>query len=340
MLKSMFVAAAIVALTSSGVLAQQRTLVVSAFGVAQDNFRRHLYMPFEAQCGCKVVVDAGNSADRLAKIEARKGNPEVDVAVLADFNALEADQKGLIETIDVSRLKNYAKIYDVAKDPLGGHKAVGYTFYATSIIYRSDKLKVESWRDLWKPELKNRLALPNISTTQGPLLLFMADRAFGGSTPAFTTGIDKVAEIKGGVVTFYERSSQLVQLFQQDEIWAAMVGRFNWPNIKKLGKPLAWATPAEGQTGGMNVLVLVKGAKNKDLALAFMDMWLSAEVQTKMAMDLVDSPANMDVKLPPEIADALTYGEDTAKALRLIPPADVLANRNQWLAGWNSKIAR
>lgn len=339
MLKTVISAALVLGLSTS-LASAQTNLVLSAFGVAQDLLRKDLYAPFEATCGCKVVVDAGNSADRLAKLEARKANPEVDLAVLADINALEADQKGLIEPIDVTKLKNYDRIYDVAKDPLGGHRAIGYTFYATSIIYRTDKVKITAWKDLWQPALKNRLALPNITTSQGPLLLFMADRAFGGTTPDYAVGIDKVAELKGSVVTFYQNLAQLTQLFQQDEIYATVTGRYNWPSLKKLNLPLGWAMPAEGMTGGMNMLVLIKGAKNKDLAMRLIDAWLGVEAQTRLAMDQVDSPVNMDVKLPPEIADVMTYGEETAKALKLIPPAEAIGNRDKWLAGWNAKIAR
>lgn len=327
-------------LLSAGAAAQERALVLSAFGVSQDLLRKDLYAPFEAKCKCKVVVNVGNSADRLAKLEARKGNPDVDVAVLADFSALEAMQKDLIEPIDVSRLKNYAKLYDMAKDPIGNHYGVGYTYFATSIIYRTDKVKIASWADLWKPELKGRLALPNITTTQAPLMLMMVDNAFGGTGGGYATAIDKVASIKGGVVTFYERSAQLVQLFQQDEIHAAVTGRFNWPLIKKLNMPLAWATPKEGLAGGVNVLVIPKGAKNRDLAYAFIDEWLSTEAQTRIAMDLVDSPANKEVKLPPQVAEVLTYGSETVKALHLIAPIEMLRYRKSLVDGWNAKVAR
>ncbi len=330
---------AAISLGSAAVQAQQRTLVVSAFGVSQDALRKHLYAPFEAKCGCKVVVQTGNSADRLAKMEARKGNPEIDVAVLADFTALEAAQKDLIEPVDVAKLKNYAKLYDIAKNPIGNNMGVGYTAFATSIVYRTDKVKVDSWKDLWKPELNKRLALPNITTTQGPTYLLMADKAWGGTTPDFAVGIQKTADIKAGVVTFYERSAQIVQLFQQDEIHAAVVGRFNWPLIKKLNMPIAWATPKEGVTGGMNVLVVTKGGKNKDLAHAFIDEWLSTEVQTKLALDLIDSPVNKEVKLPPEVADSLTYGEKTIAAINRLTPTQTLLHRQKWLSAWNAKVA-
>jgi putative spermidine/putrescine transport system substrate-binding protein len=333
-------AAAMLLSLAAGAFAQERTLVLSAFGVSQDLLRKDLYAPFEAKCKCKVVVNVGNSTDRLAKMEARKANPEVDVAVLADFSALEAAGKDLIEPIDVSKLKNYGKLHAMAQNPIGNHMGVGYTYFATSIIYRTDKVKINSWADLWKPELKGRIALPNITTTQGPTMLLMVDKAFGGTTPDFATGIQKISEIKGGVVTFYERAAQVVQLFQQDEVYAAVVGRFNWPLIKKLNMPIAWATPKEGLTGGVNVLVIAKNAKNKDLAYAFIDEWLSTEAQTRLAMDLVDSPANKEVKLPPEVAEILTYGKETVAGLNLIPPTQMLLRRKSWVDGWNATIAR
>ena len=89
-------AAAVLALTASAASAQTN-INLSAFGVLQDLLRKDLYAPFEATCNCKIVVDAGNSADRLAKLEARKDNPEIDLEVLSDLDALVADRKGLIE---------------------------------------------------------------------------------------------------------------------------------------------------------------------------------------------------------------------------------------------------
>jgi len=194
----------------------QPTLTISVFGISQDGYKKDLYAPFEATCGCKLVVDAGNSAERLARIEARKDQPVVDVAALADFTALEAARKDLIQPLDVSALGNYGNLYDFAKDPLGGHLAVGYTFYATSIVYRSDMVKIDSWTDLFAPALMGRVALPNITTTQGPLTLFMVDRALGGKSSDFAVAIDKIASVKHDIVTFYERSAQLNQLLQHN----------------------------------------------------------------------------------------------------------------------------
>lgn len=340
MLNRIAVAAALIMAATAAHAADKPTLTISVYGISQDAYKKDLYAPFEARCGCNLVVETGNSEERLAKLEARKADPVIDVAALADYDALTAAQKGLVQPIDVAKLSNYGQLYDFAKDPVGGHRAVGYTFYGTSIVYRTDKVKIASWKDLFQDKLKGRIALPNITTTQGPLLLYMVNRALGGTAPDFSPAIDRVAADKAGIVTFYTQSAVIPQLFEQDEIWAAVIGRFGWANLNKLKMPIAWATPSEGQTGGMNVLTLVKGAKHEALALQFIDYWLSAEVQTRLAMGLIDSPANRTVTVPPNIADGITYGAETAASLRFLPPDMLLKNRSAWLAAWNAKVAR
>ncbi|EJB05701.1 spermidine/putrescine-binding periplasmic protein [Rhizobium leguminosarum bv. trifolii WSM597] len=340
MKKALIASAALAALSPLGATAADRTLTISVYAFAQDDFKTLVYDPFEAKCGCKLVVETGNSVERLAKMEANKANPVVDLAAVSMADALAASRAGLIDKVDTTKLANFTKLYDVAKDPNGDGMSVGYTFYATSIAYRSDKMKIDSWADLLKPEYVGHVAFPNVTTNQGPPALYMLGQALGKDTPDLKGPIEAVGEKKDDIVTFYEKSSQLVQLMQQEEIWAAPIGRFSWAGFTKLDVPVAWATPKEGQTGGMNVLVLTKGSKNQDLALQFMDFWLSTDIQTKLAEKLVDSPANSEVKLSEAAANNLTYGEETAKSLKLIPSAVALDNRAGWLKSWNEKVGQ
>ena len=317
-----------------------KTLTISVYAFAQDEFKKLVYEPFEQMCGCKLVVETGNSVERLAKMEANKENPVIDMAVMSMAHALSAARKGLIDKIDTAALSNYDKLYDIAKDPNGDGMTVGYTFYATSIVYRSDKMKIESWGDLLKDDIVSHIAFPNVTTNQGPPALYMLGKALGDDAPELKTPINAIGENADKIVTFYVKSSQLVQLMRQEEIWAAPVGRFSWAPFTKLGLPIEWATPKEGQTGGLNVMVVTKGSKNRDLALKFMDFWLSTEIQTKLAESLVDSPANAEVKVSDEVANNITYGEDTAKNLKLIPSDVALDQRDAWLSEWNAKVAR
>jgi len=321
--------------------AQKRTLVLSAFAVSQPAFEKYVYAPFRAQCGCDLVVETGNNADRLAKLDARRNNPVVDLALFSDFGMLEAARKGLIQPLDYARLKNYGAIEPFAQDPIGGKFAVGYTAYSVGLVYRTDKLaSVVSWKDLWRPDLKGRVAMPDITTTQGPLLLHMAEIAWGGSSPAFANGMDKVIANKANVVTFIKNSAQLGALFAQDEIWVAPVPRFVWAQLTKSGLPLKWVVPREGQAAGLNVMGIVAGSKNADLAYELMDLWLSKDVQTALALNLTDSPVNKNVELPKEIADISTYGPEQISSLKFVKPETILTQRSAWVDTWNKGMAK
>lgn len=323
---------------ATSAFAQDKTLTISVYSFAQDEYKEILYDPFEEICDCTLVVETGNSVERMAKIEANASNPVIDMAVIASQDALELARKDLLAQLDVSKLANLSKLYSAAQDPIGDNFAVGYTFYASSIVYRSDLIKVNSWADLLDEKLAGNVALPNITGTQGPLTLMMLDKAAGNDGTDLAGVISEVGKHADDIVTFYSRSSELTQLMNQEEVIAAPVGRFAWSAFKDSPLPFAWAEPAEGQAGGMNVMVMTKGNGNEDLAYQFMDYWLSTEVQTKVAEALVDSPANAEVVVSDEIADNLTYGADLINSLNLLSPAEIIDNREAWVEQWNTEV--
>ena len=321
--------------------APKRQLVLSTYGLNNDLFKRVVYEPFGKLCSCEVVLETGNAADRLAKLDARKANPNVDLVQITDFLALDASQKGLLLAIDYKKLKNLDQIYDFGRDPLRNQEAVAYTVYSVGLVVRTDKASkdVKSWKDLGKPELKGRVMLANITGNQGLAQLFMIDRAANGFGGAMEAGFARLGEIKPGVVTYYTQTAQMTALFAQDEAWVAPVGRFGWLNLKKTGKPLAWVVPSDGQVGMMNTMSIVKGTKNADLAHQLIDFWLSREVQEALANELADSPINRTVKPKPEAAEALTWGKAQIDSLVFMKPEMVVRERAGWVTLWNRMIA-
>ncbi|EPX79406.1 ABC transporter substrate-binding protein [Litoreibacter arenae] len=333
-------AVAAAALTSTPALAQDRTLTISVYAFAQEEFRELVYEPFEEKCGCDLVVETGNSVERMSKIEANRENPVIDMAVMSLHDALSLSRQDLLQKIDTSKLSNHGDLFDVAKDPLGNGEAVGYTLYATSIVYRTDKVEIASWKDLFQDKLKGRVALPDITTNQGARTLWMIGKAIGDEDMSLKAPMELVGENADDIATFYQRSSQLAQLVQQDEVWAAPVGRFAWSRFKDNGLDMTWAEPAEGQFGDMNVMIMPKGipAENAELALEFMDYWLSPEIQLALAEALIDSPVNKTVEVSAEAAEGLTVGAELIDSLNFMAPEVILDNRDQWLDSWNDTV--
>ncbi|MFT7106988.1 MAG: putative spermidine/putrescine transport system substrate-binding protein [Yoonia sp.] len=320
--------------------AQDRTLTISTYSFAQDAYKEALYDPFEAICDCNLVIETGNSVERMSKIEAHAADPVIDMAVISSHDALALARKDLLAQLDITQLSNHSLLYEAAQDPIGDNMAVGYTFYASSIVYRTDLVEIDSWADLLGEDLAGNVSLPNITGTQGPLTLMMLAKAAGEEGTEYTGVISEIGEHADDIVTFYSRSSELAQLMNQEEVIAAPVGRFAWSRFKSSPLPFAWAEPVEGQAGGMNVMIMTKGNGNEDLAYQFMDYWLSTEVQTRVAEALIDSPANAEVVVSDEIADNLTYGADLINSLNILSPADIIDKREAWVEQWNTEVIR
>ena len=78
MKKFLLASSALLLVTAPVASAQEKTLTISVYGFAQDAFKELVYTPFEQKCGCKLVVETGNSVERLAKMEANKASPVVE----------------------------------------------------------------------------------------------------------------------------------------------------------------------------------------------------------------------------------------------------------------------
>lgn len=337
-MKHLLLTTAAIGLMASTAMADDKTLTISVYSFGQDAMAEAVFKPFEEVCGCDVVIETGNSVERMAKIEANAADPIIDMAVMSAHDALSLARKDLLQPLDFAKIPSHADLYASAQDPLGNQMAVGYGYYATSIVYRSDLVQIDSWADLFSDEVKGRVALPNITGTQGPLTLMMISKAMGHEGGDYAQTIDMIGENADDIVTFYNRSSELAQLMLQEEVIAAPVGRFAWSRFSGADLPFAWAEPKEGQTGGMNVMVMTKDNGNEELAYQFMDYWLSTDVQTRVAEAKLDSPGNSKVEVSDDVAEALTYGAELINSLEMIAPGDIIDNREAWVERWNETV--
>ena len=86
---------AILTLAVPAALAQQKTLYVAGYGGSfEQTMRKEIFPAFEAKHGVKVEYIAGNSTDTLAKLQAQKGNQQIDVAIVDDGPMYQAIQLG------------------------------------------------------------------------------------------------------------------------------------------------------------------------------------------------------------------------------------------------------
>lgn len=311
-------------------------LSISTFSFNAELLQKNVYDPFMEATGCKLIVEGGKNAERVTKIKETPGN--YDVVIIGDAFVADLIDEGLLETADYSQLSNLDALYDNAKAPFGAEYGPAYTFNRLGIVYDKSTCPIEitSWADLWNPELEGSVAIPDITTTSGPLFYYavakMANLTPGQDDEAIFA---KMAELKPNVMKTYTSANDTITMLNQGEISVAVLLDFSYTAAKSASEDYVWVDPSEGNYSGYNTLNIVKGCENKELAMAFIDFYLSKEVQLAEALDGVDSPVRTDVELTPEQAANFTYGKEMIDGLLLPDWAVINSNKADWTSQWN-----
>ena len=329
-----------------------QTLTVSIWGFNLDVLEENVFAPFEEMHNVDIVLDTGNNSDRLARLQAEGDNTEIDVVHFATQFTHIANQAELLQPYDPDKLENLDEVYDWAQDPLGNQAGVGYTVNSLSLIYRSDLIEAEvtSWADLLRDDVAGFVSIPEMSTTFGPAALIMIDRALAmaemdeGEAPAEINydadmAWEALPQLADNLVTTYIRSSELTTLVQEEEVWVAPYASFAIGNLINTGHELSTVVPAEGIVGQTNMISITAASEKVDLAHAYIDWFISHDVQLAEALDLIDSPVNATVELPDDTCALLTCGE-MLDTMIVLDQSEVSARLEDWLERWNEVMVR
>lgn len=311
-------------------------MVLSTFGLSEDISITDIYQPFTEQTGIELVTDVGGAADRYTKLSANP-NLEVDVIEISQSFAAKGVEAGLFEAIDYSRIANYGDLIPAAKavaDELG---CAPYVINSMGIIYDSEAVgyEITSFDDLWNEDLKDSIAIPDITTTYGPAMVYVASDHAGVDIESDdgAAAFGALDELKPNVVKTYAKSSDLANMFASGEITAAVVGDFAVPVITEANPGVVYIAP-NGTYANFNVLCVNKNAANKDQAYEFINYRLGAELQKKTAGSLNEAPTNGTVVLTEEETGNMTYGEVAANA-KTLNYTFVNQVLESWIDQWN-----
>lgn len=314
-----------------------KTLVISNWGLNADLYNKNVFKPFEDANNVKIVIESGNNSERLTKLK-NNPNSNVDIMYLAESYSAQGIKDGLFEKIDYSKIPNAQKVISKAKHFIDEGYGPAYTLNRAAIIYNPKKVSapITSWKDLWNPALKGKISIPDIATTFGPAMVHAAALKAGTDIKSDNgdAAFKELAALKPNVVKTYSQSSDLANMFANGEITAAVTADFAYGTIKKAAPDVVFADPQEGAYLNFNTINIVKGSKNKDLALKFINYALSAEVQTRTAKTVGEAPVNEDVKLTSDETKYLTYGDNVSKS-NIIDYNFVNPLMKTWIDKWN-----
>ena len=318
---------------------EEKKLVLSTYGLSEDISAEEVYKPFEDQFNCKIVTETGSTNERYTKLSAN-AESTIDVIELSQAMTAKGIEEGLFEPLDLSKIENSKNLIGTAKTMAEAGQGVAYTINSIGIMYDPEAVgfEIKSFDDLWKAELEGSIAIPDITTTFGPAMVYMAsdyknvDIKSDNGKAAF----EALEELKPNLVKTYAKSSDLINMFTSGEIKAAIVGDFGVPTIQKANPNLVFVTP-EVTYANFNTISITKNCKDKELAYAYINYRLSKELQEKTTKALNEAPTNNQVTVAEENAKNMTYGE-VAENAKVLDYSFVNPILSDWIDQWNRII--
>jgi putative spermidine/putrescine transport system substrate-binding protein len=336
------VSIAALVLSFSPVTAQQKTLYVAGYGGSfEKTIRDEVIPPFEQANGVKVEYVAGNSTDTLAKLQAQKGNQQIDVAILDDGPMYQAIQLGFCDRIE--GLPG-AELYDVAhfKDD----RAVAIGLVATGLMYNTKVFAEKgwapptSWNDLKDPKYRQQLVIPPINNTYGLHALLMLAKMNGGGEANVDAGFKIFKDdINANVLAYEPSPGKMTELFQSGQAVLAVWGTGRVQSFANTGFPVDFVYPKEGAVSLLTTACPIARAGVSPLASSFIKLLLDPKIQLLMLKDYGYGPVVKSIVAPPELAKMAPVG---ARAAALVAPDWSVINdkREEWTKRWNREVER
>lgn len=321
------------ALASTAALSADREIAVQAWGTAWEQGLQQVATNFEKKTGIHVVpVTQSGSADGYARLQGMRDAPKIDVwFTTSSFAARVTSDQKMFSKIPEAQFTNLASLMPGGRTDTW----VGAYYYPLSIIYRPKllKTKLEAWTDLWKPEFKSSLGIPEVQTYQARMLLLSA-LTHGGGIDNVEPGFAALKALKPNIAMFYGSDSDVRRALAQGEI-SAMVGPPSQAKpLRDDGVDVAVMTPKPAVMM-FDVMALVDTPK-KDMAAQFMDFVISEESQKIISTMFDMGPVNHKVSPSPQLASALPAEADQVT----FDEAKINANVAAWNERFKAEIAR
>jgi spermidine/putrescine transport system permease protein len=279
---------------------------------------------FELRHGARVILDVYDTNEALlAKLET--GGVGYDVICPSNYLVEILLRQGRLRALDRSALPNFANLdprfVDLAHDP-GTRHTVPYFWGVTGIAYDTRKVAAaDSWGALWDERHKGRiLMLDDPRETIGAALKWKG-HSMNATDPRLLREARDLLVRQKPLVRTYDSSSFDDALITGD-VWIEQAWNGQIAKAIDENPHLAFVVPKEGAPTYLDSLAIPADAPHPELAHAFLDFTLEAEIAAEICRTMKYSSPNRAALglLPKEIR------ENPA----IFPPPEV-AQRLEWL---------
>jgi spermidine/putrescine transport system substrate-binding protein len=261
--------------------------------------------PFLAEYKAKYGADPQSAifADEDEAFAKMRTGYKPDVMGPCSYEFGRWEEAGLIQPIDVTKLKHWAEIPDYLKNIPGMMKSETEAWFIpqywanTSVTYRTDLAPEyvghESWKILFDPKYKGKVAaLEGVDDTVSLIAKIFDIDIYHMTPEQWTTLQGKLREFVKNARLISSDETSLTQALGSGEVVAAITWNQTPASLRRENKPVAFMNPPGGMFTYVCGLVLNAESKNLEKAYALIDSSISPEAMKYQLEKLNNGPAN------------------------------------------------
>ena len=311
-------------------------------GLWGDGVAQSVDVAFAKKFGVKVVQDRGAPAERITKIKVNVNNQIFDLIQLVDGMIPLAIAQGAVEPLNKNS-PNYTNLPDMLPNLVGTH-FLGNNYSALGVCYNTKEVKnpVTSWADLWRPEFKGRVVIPDVSHSIGTHIVAIGAIAAGKDPKDADAGFDMLKKLIANEPIIAKDTDTIMSALSSGEALAGLLYKSQtYTVLDRKQEPVAWAYPKEGAISVSWGTAIAKGTKNMDLAEKYMNECIAAENQTWYAekFNYAGSNKKMTGMLSPQLRERVELSEKELADLIMLDMASISETRPAWTDRWNRTVA-
>ncbi len=322
--------------------ARPESIVVMTWGGQNgEALRNGVDKAYTERTGVKVVQDTGSSpVERITKLKLNLNDQKYDILNVHDGLFPLAIKQGVLEPMNRNS-PNMPNLKDVRPGMVHPNWVVCF-YSALGLCYnKAIKSPPTSWADLWRPEFKGRIVIPEVVHSIGLYPVVAGAIAQGKSPKDADAGFEMLKRLADLRPIVARDTDTILNALRNEEALIGFLYKSQTFSIQDKGANVQWLYPKEGAIEVSWGYGIAKNTKHREWAEKWIDTAMDPKVQTYAThwANYPGSNPKMLEHLPAKLRERAFFTDDQLARMITLDHEFMSDKRAEWTERWNRVMA-
>jgi spermidine/putrescine-binding protein len=320
----------------------EQIVVMTWGGLWGDAMRDNVDAAFQKATGIKVVQDRSSSpVERITKLKVSLNDQKVDLVQIHDGLVPLAIKQGVVEKLhkDSPRMANVRNMIP----QFWNDYWVPMIFSAIGVTYNTKLVKnpPTGFADLWRPEFKGRIVLPEVSHSIGTYIIPIGAMAAGKDPKDEAAGFEMLKKMADLKPVWAKDTDSIMNAFRDEEAVIGLLYKSQTYTVKGWNTPVEWVYPKEGGIPYISGTSIAKNTRNLEAAESYLNVTMDPDVQPFVTKLFNYPGTNKDMlsRLSPGLKERAQFTQAQLDKLVTLDHEFMSDKRADWTQRWNRVVA-